>query len=94
MRASDGEGIPNEWLWSHFWKECVCNKSRFALHDLWLAGYPRFDFPDRPGFGGWQKWLFYQHAGNVRFGDSVVDLNVFRGTGAEFVAWLAARQGK
>lgn len=77
-----------------FWKECVCNKSRFALHDLWLAGYPRFDFPDRPGFGGWQKWLFYQHAGNVRFGDGVVDLNVFRGTDAEFVAWLAARQRK
>lgn len=69
-----------------FWKECVCNKSRFALHDLWLAGYPRFDFPERPGFGGWQKWLFYQHAGNVRFGGSVVDLNVFRGTEPELRA--------
>lgn len=77
-----------------FWKECVCNKSRFALHDLWLAGYPRFDFPERPGFGGWQKWLFYQHAGNVRFGGSVVDLNVYRGTEQELRDFVAASRGQ
>lgn len=71
-----------------FWKECGCNKSTFALHDLWLAGYPRFDFPVRPGFGGWQSWRFYQHAGNVKAGDAVVDLNVFHGTNGDFRAWL------
>lgn len=63
-----------------FWKECLCNKSRFAKRDLWLAGYPRFDAAPRPGFGGWLKWAFYQHKGNVKIGKGVVDLNVFRGS--------------
>lgn len=62
-----------------FWKECLCNSSRFAESRLWLAGYPRFDLAPRPGFGGWQRWLFYQHKGNARIGEGVVDLDVFAG---------------
>lgn len=72
-----------------FWKECLCNTSRFANHGLWLAGYPTFDLKDRPGFGGWQKWVMYQHAGNVRYGRAVLDLDVFRGDRAAFDALVA-----
>jgi lysozyme len=61
-----------------FWKECLCNTSRFADRSLWLAGYPGFELAPRPGFGGWQRWGFYQYKGNARLGQSVLDLNVFR----------------
>jgi lysozyme len=73
-----------------FWKECLDNSSRLANHRLWLAGYPRFDLAPRPGFGGWQRWEFYQFKGNARVGGGVVDLNVFRGSEADFDALVAA----
>lgn len=72
-----------------FWKECLCNTSRFAEHALWLAGYPRFDPGARPGFGGWQRWTLYQTAGNVKLGKGVVDADVFRGDAAELETFLA-----
>jgi len=73
-----------------FWKECLCNTSRFADRPLWLAGYPGFDLGLRPGFGGWQRWVFYQYKGNARLGKSVLDLNVFRDDRAAFDALLSA----
>jgi lysozyme len=73
-----------------FWKECLCNSSRFAERELWLAGYPRFDAAPRPGFGGFQKWVFYQAAGNAKLGRGVVDTDVFTGDQAAFSSWLLA----
>lgn len=61
------------------WKECLRNTSSFADRPLWLAGYPGFDPGLRPGFGGWQRWVFYQYKGNLRLGQGVLDLDVFRG---------------
>jgi lysozyme len=72
-----------------FWKECLCNTSRFALRKLWLAGYPRFDLAPRPGFGGWQRWTFYQYKGNARFGNSALDLDVFNGKQEELATLLS-----
>ena len=77
-----------------FWKECLCNSSRFAEHALWLAGYPRFDAAPRPGFGGWQRWTFYQAAGNVRLGRGVVDTDVFAGDERAFEALLQTMRAR
>lgn len=74
-----------------FWKECLCNTSRFGERPLWLAGYPSFDLERSPGFGGWVRWVFYQYKGNARLGESVVDLDVFRGTPEELAALLGRR---
>ena len=61
-----------------WWKECLCNTSRFANHPLWLAAYPNVTPTERPGFGGWQAWQFFHYKGNVRFAGGVVDLDLFR----------------
>jgi lysozyme len=74
-----------------FWKECLENTSRFAKRPLWLAGYPTFDAAPRPGFGGWQRWVFYQAAGNARLGKGVVDTDVFGGDEAAFTALVGPR---
>jgi lysozyme len=63
-----------------FWNQCLCGTTRFETHPLWLAGYPKFDFPEKLHVGGWTQWTFYQHAGNVRVAGGVVDLNLFHGT--------------
>jgi GH25 family lysozyme M1 (1,4-beta-N-acetylmuramidase) len=65
-----------------WWKQCLCNTSRFAHEPLWLARYPDLKALERPGFGGWQKWLFFHHTGNVRFRGGVIDLDLFRGDAA------------
>lgn len=75
-----------------FWKECLCNTSSFAERPLWLAGYPGFDLGLRPGFGGWQRWVFYQYKGNLRLGQGVLDLNVFRGDQAALRELLKTNQ--
>jgi lysozyme len=74
-----------------FWKECLDNTSRFAKRPLWLAGYPKFDAAPRPGFGGFQRWVFYQAAGNARLGKGVVDTDVFGGDEAAFTALVGGR---
>ncbi len=73
------------------WNQCLCGTERFDDRALWLAGWPKFDFPANLRFGGWKKWTFYQHAGNVRLSGTVVDLNLFRGTESDLGA-LAAPQ--
>ena len=63
----------------------------FGSHPLWLAGYPKFDFPEKIHSGGWTQWTFYQHAGNVRVAGGVVDLNLFQGTPLELDQWANTR---
>jgi lysozyme len=71
-----------------FWNQCLCGTTRFGTHPLWLAGYPKFDFPEKLRFGGWTEWRFYQHAGNVRVAGGVVDLNLFHGSAREIGEWV------
>jgi lysozyme len=71
-----------------FWNQCLCGTTKLRAHPLWLAGWPRFDFPEALRFGGWSRWTFYQHAGNVRVGGGVVDLNLFRGTAEDLERWV------
>lgn len=65
------------------WNQCLCSTRRHGARPLWLAGWPKFDFPEAITLGGWTEWTFYQHAGNVRFAGGVIDLNLFRGTKRE-----------
>ena len=74
-----------------FFNQCLCGTPRFREHPLWLAGYPKFDMPARIAIGGWTRWAIYQHAGNVKVGASVVDLDVFDGTRDELVRAVAGR---
>jgi lysozyme len=71
-----------------FWNQCLCGTRAFADHPLWHPAWPRFDFPDPVRFGGFRRWDFYQYDGNVKVGDGVVDLNLFRGTRADLDAFL------
>ena len=57
-------------------------------HPLWLAGWPKFNFPEKVAFGGWKLWTFYQHAGNVRLGGGAVDLDLFQGTAADLARFI------
>jgi lysozyme len=75
-----------------FWNQCLCGTTNYKNRPLWLAGWPRFDFPERLRFGGWTAWTFYQYAGNVRVAGGVIDLNLFRGTAEDLDRWI--RTGK
>lgn len=75
-----------------FWNQCLCGTTRFAAHPLWLAGFPRFDFPEKLRFGGWSRWTFYQHAGNIRVGGGAVDLNLFQGALPDLERFLQIEQ--
>jgi lysozyme len=75
-----------------FWNQCLCGTKKFGAHSLWLAGYPKFNFPEKLSSGGWTRWTFYQHAGNVRVAAGVVDLNLFQGTSAELDQWVKTGQ--
>jgi GH25 family lysozyme M1 (1,4-beta-N-acetylmuramidase) len=75
-----------------FWNQCLCGSTRFSAHPLWLAGYPRFDFPEKLRFGGWSRWTFYQHAGNIRVGGGVVDLNLFQGALTDLERFIQSEQ--
>lgn len=70
-----------------FWNQCLCGATMLGARPLWLAGWPKFDIPERVHFGGWTRWMFYQYAGNVRVGGGVVDLNLFRGSAADLERW-------
>jgi lysozyme len=71
-----------------FWNQCLCGTATFGARPLWLAGWPKFDFPEKVRSGGWSRWSFYQHAGNVRIGGGAVDLDLFHGTADDLGAFL------
>lgn len=75
-----------------FYAECLCGTTKWSDRALWLAAWPRFDFPERARLGGFGTWTFYQYEGNVLRHGGVIDLNLFMGDRAAFDAWLAARR--
>jgi lysozyme len=72
-----------------FFNQCLCGTFKFRAHPLWLAGWPKFDFPEKVRTGGFGRWTFYQHAGNARIGGAVVDLDLFRGTARDLERFIA-----
>jgi GH25 family lysozyme M1 (1,4-beta-N-acetylmuramidase) len=72
-----------------FWTECLCGTKAFREHPLWLAP----DEGDAPaaGFGGWTRWTFLQHAQNVKFGGTLIDLDDFPGSRDDLKALAAER---
>jgi len=72
-----------------FYAQCVCAATKWSDHELWLAAWPRFDFPDAPRLGNFKSWRYYQYEGNVRRYGGVIDLNLFSGNREEFRSWLA-----
>lgn len=73
-----------------FWNQCLCGTRAHAGHPLWMPAWPRFDFPDPVRYGGWSRWDFYQYDGNVKVGDGVIDINLFRGSREELDAFIAS----
>src|SRR5262249_47611217 len=71
-----------------FFNQCLCGTTRFHEHSLWLAGWPKFDMPERIHFGGWTTGTVYQHAGHVRAGSAAVALDVFAGSREELLRAL------
>ena len=69
--------------------QCLCATQKYKDRALWLAAWPRFDFPEKPRLGGFGAWTFYQYEGNVRRYGGVIDLNLFSGDEAAFKEWLA-----
>lgn len=72
-----------------FFAQCLCATPKYKDRALWLAAWPRFDFPEKPRLGGFGAWTFYQYEGNVRRYGGVLDLNLFAGDEAAFADWLA-----
>jgi lysozyme len=72
-----------------FFAQCLCATPKYKDRALWLAAWPRFDFPEKPRLGGFGAWTFYQYEGNVRRYGGVIDLNLFSGDEAAFKEWLA-----
>jgi lysozyme len=72
-----------------FFNQCLCGTRDLAAYPLFLAAWPKFDWPEKVVSGGFGRWTFYQHKGNVRIGGGVVDLDVFRGTREELLALSA-----
>ncbi len=87
VKAADGRD-PMIYAVEPFWNQCVCASQAFKAHPLWMPAWPKFDFPDPVKYGGWKRWDFYQYDGNVRVGDGVIDINLFRGSKAELVSFL------
>lgn len=91
IRHVEARGVrPMIYTVEPFWNQCLCGTKKEGARPLWLAGWPRFDFPEAVRFGGFSRWTFYQYAGNVRVGGGVVDLNLFRGGPAELDAFIRA----
>lgn len=63
-----------------FFNQCMCGTQKLKEHPLFLAAWPKFDWPEKVRSGGFGTWTFYQYKGNVRAGGGVIDLDVFRGT--------------
>jgi lysozyme len=72
-----------------FFIQCLCGTFKLKAHPLWLAGWPRFDFPEKVRTGGFGRWTFYQHTGNTRIGGGVVDLDLFRGNAGDLERFIA-----
>jgi GH25 family lysozyme M1 (1,4-beta-N-acetylmuramidase) len=69
-----------------FFNQCLCGTRELAGRPLFLAAWPKFDWPERVATGGFGRWTFYQHKGNVLVGGGVIDLNAFRGSEADLAA--------
>jgi lysozyme len=65
-----------------FYSRCLCGATTWSDHALWLAAWPRFDFPPRPRIGGFDAWTMYQYEGNVIAYGGVIDLDLFLGDSA------------
>src|SRR5262249_1706019 len=72
-----------------FFNQCLCGTFKFGAHPPWLGGWPKFDFPEKVRTGGFGRWTFYQHAGNVRIGGGAIDLDLFRGTAQDLERFIA-----
>ncbi len=73
-----------------FYAQCMCGRRDYASHPLWLAAWPKFDFPKKPRLGAFEAWTFYQHEGNVTRYGGVLDLSLFRGDKAALEAAFPA----
>jgi GH25 family lysozyme M1 (1,4-beta-N-acetylmuramidase) len=73
-----------------FFAQCMCATKKWSDHPLWLAAWPKFDFPPKPRLGGFGAWAFYQYEGNVRRYGGTLDLSLFQGDKNDFAAWLGA----
>lgn len=82
VKAADGRD-PMIYAVEPFWNQCVCGSQAWKAHPVWMPAWPKFDFPDPMTYGGWKRWDFYQYDGNVRVGDGVIDINLFRGSKEE-----------
>jgi lysozyme len=72
-----------------YFNQCLCGTSKLrGTRPLWLAGYPKFDFPERVTLA-WGTWDFYQYLGNARVKGTLVDLNLASRTPEALGAWLA-----
>ena len=71
-----------------FYIKCMCATPKFADSPLWLAAWPKFDFPEQMRWGGWSKWTFYHYLGNKRFNGGVIDVDLFNGDEDAFAAFL------
>lgn len=80
---------PMIYTYPSFWKDKTDNSTAFAGYPLWLAEYDKSE-PTRPLPGGWNEWLFWQHAdnGEVPGFSGDVDLNVFAGSRDDLGAWI------
>ena len=79
---------PIMYTYKSFWLVQMANTKEFSEYPLWLAEY-RQQQPTQPLIGGWDKWTFWQFAGNDGRADGFstpVDLNVFNGTDAQLQA--------
>jgi GH25 family lysozyme M1 (1,4-beta-N-acetylmuramidase) len=73
-----------------FFAQCMCASTKWSDRALWLAAWPRFDFPEKPRLGGFSAWTLYQYEGNViRYGGAL-DLSLFRGNKTDLDDWIAS----
>lgn len=72
-----------------FYAQCMCGRRDYASHPLWLAAWPKFDFPKKPRLGAFEAWTFYQYEGNVTRYGGVLDLSLFRADKATFESTFA-----
>jgi GH25 family lysozyme M1 (1,4-beta-N-acetylmuramidase) len=75
-----------------FFARCLCASTKWSDRPLWLAAWPRFDFPERPRLGGFAAWDLYQFEGNVVTFGGVVDLSLFRGDDRDLAKWIEAER--
>lgn len=75
-----------------FFAQCLCGTTKWKDRTLFLAAWPKFDFPKKPRLGGFSEWTFYQYEGNVLRYGGVIDLSLFAGDADAFKAWLQSHR--